>query len=109
MGSVSGSVGDVRRLGGGTSGGCVSVVVWGGAANLRRNLRFCSVTRPEPDTLIQYWSYCFTSVTIPVLSHRGQSGFGCGHGLLFVTAEVLECAETIWRARLFLWLPWWSP
>ena len=30
-------------------GGCASVVVWGGAANLRRNLRFRSLARPEPD------------------------------------------------------------
>ena len=52
VGSVSGSVGDGRRSGSGTSGGCVSVVVWGGV-NLCRNLRFCSVARPEPDTLIQ--------------------------------------------------------
>ena len=67
MKSVSGSVGDGRRSGGRTSGGCVSVVVWGGAANLHRNLRFHSVARPEPDTLIQYWSHCFT---VPVLSYR---------------------------------------
>ena len=34
MGSVSGSVGDERRSGGGMSGGCMSVVVWGGTAKL---------------------------------------------------------------------------
>ena len=70
-GSVSGSVGDGRGSGGGMGGGCVSVVVWGGAANLRRNLRFRSVARPEPDNLIQYWSNCFTSI---VLSHQRGAG-----------------------------------
>ncbi len=81
MGSMSGSVGDGRRSG----GGCVSGIVWGGAANLRRNLQFRSVARPEPDNLIQYWSNCFTSVTIPNCftsvtiptgGGQGQSEFG---------------------------------
>ncbi len=78
MGSVSGSMGGGHGSGGGMGGGmgvgCMSAVVGEGLANLRRNLRFRSVARPEPDNLIQYWSNCFTSVTVPILSHRRGAG-----------------------------------
>ena len=35
----------------GMGGGCVSEVVWGGVANLHRNLRFRSVAHPEPSRI----------------------------------------------------------
>ena len=39
-----------------------------------RNLRFLSVTRPDPSIRTMYWSYCLTSTIMPVLSHF--VGFG---------------------------------
>ena len=41
--------------------------------NFRRKRRLRSVTRPDPSTLIWYWSCCLTSTTVPVRSHL----FGC--------------------------------
>ena len=74
MGSVSGSVGDGRGSGGGMGGGCVSVVVWGGAANLRRNLRFRSVARPEPDNpvLVKLLYFCDYSRFVPPAGGRAS-------------------------------------
>ena len=51
-----------------------SVIIRGGGdlcsgANFLRNFRLRNVVRPDPSTLITYWSNCRTSVTFPVLSH----------------------------------------
>ena len=49
-------------IGCGSSGEMIGV-------NFCRKRRLRSVTRPDPSTLIWYWSCCLTSTTVPVRSH----------------------------------------
>ena len=37
--------------------------------NFLRNFLFLRVSLPDPSTLMEYWSYCLTSTTIPDFSH----------------------------------------
>ena len=78
------SSGGWESLGSSVCGGLVVSLVflsmvngwWYGSSLMyfRKNFLFLNVHRPELSILIPYWSNCFTSMTVPVLSHL----FGCG-------------------------------
>ena len=65
VGSLSGGLG---ASGSGKNGGGGTSSVWRGVYR-RRKRRFLVVRRPDPSVLTEYWWYCSTSTTVPVLSH----------------------------------------
>ena len=81
-GSCDGNIGGIARGGGGVwasdslvprstsidRGGSGQVI----GVNFRWKRRLRSVTRPDPSTLIWYWSCCLTSTTVPVRSHLSR-------------------------------------
>ena len=65
VGGLSGALG-ASGSGRNCMGGASSV--WRGVYR-RRKRRFRVVRRPDPSVLTEYWWYCMTSTTVPVLSH----------------------------------------
>ena len=65
VGSLSGGLG---ASGSGKNGSGGTSLVWRGVYR-RRKRRFLVVRRPDPSVLTEYWWYCRTSTTVPVLSH----------------------------------------
>ena len=65
VGGLSGALG---ASGSGKNGMGGASSVWRGVYR-RRKRRFRVVRRPDPSVLMEYWWYCRTSTTVPVLSH----------------------------------------